>query len=70
MYDAGATSAFGKLPVEILEMISEENKGTMTRLEAEKYREELMAERTVFVKANDDQYFGQVCIRLHLVLIA
>lgn len=53
---AGATSALTKLPVEILTMISEENDGTMSRLEAEEYREELMDERTVFVEEND--FFG------------
>jgi len=67
MHSAGANSVFGKLPVEILTMISEEN-GTMTHLDAEKYREELMAERTVFVEDNDKAYFGMVCIHLDLVL--
>jgi hypothetical protein len=60
MHGAGPNSAFTRLPAELLTMISEENDGTMTRLEAEKYREELMAERTVFVEANTDAYFGMV----------
>jgi len=68
MQDAGATSTLGKLPVEILEIISEESCGTMTRPEAEKYREELMAERTVFVKTSDEQYFDVVCVYRYLVL--
>jgi len=58
MHSAGANSVFARLPVEILTMISEESDGTMTRLDAEKYREELMAERTVFVGENDEGYFG------------
>jgi len=58
MHGAGANSVLAKFPVEILTMISEENDGTMTRLEAERYREELMAERTVFVEANNEDYFG------------
>jgi len=35
------------LPVELFMMISEEVDETMTRLEAEKYRKELIAERTI-----------------------
>jgi len=67
MHSAGANSGFARLPVEILTMISEENE-TMTRSDAEKYREELMAERTVFIEYNDKEYFGTVRIRLRLVL--
>ncbi|KAF9779815.1 hypothetical protein BJ322DRAFT_1113121 [Thelephora terrestris] len=58
MHSADGNSALAKLPVEVITMISEETDGTMTRSEAEKYREELMAERTVFVKANNKDYFG------------
>lgn len=64
---AGANSPFARLPVEILTMISEENDGTMTCSEAEQYREELMAERTVFVGENDEAYFGMV--RMHICLV-
>jgi hypothetical protein len=64
---AGPNSAFARLPPELLTMISEANDGTMTRLEAEKYRGELMAERTVFIEANTDAYFGMVRPRLCLV---
>ena len=60
MREAGPNSVFAKLPVELLSMISKENDGTMTRLEAEKYREELMKERTVFVEVNTEAYFGMV----------
>jgi len=63
-----ANPMFAKLPVEILTMISEENDETMTRLEAEKYREELMAERAVFVEENDKGYFGVACMPIRLVL--
>ena len=41
-------------------MISEVNNSTMTRFNAEEFREKLMAERTVFVDENTDGYFGMV----------
>ena len=63
MHGAGQNSAFAKLPTELLTMISNENEGTMTRLEAEKYREELMSERSIFVEENDRAYFGMVRTR-------
>ena len=65
---ADATSALTKLPVEILTMISEENDGTISRSEAEEYREELMGERTVFVEENSD-FFGMVRTGTLLVLV-
>ena len=68
MQGAGPNSVFAKLPTELLTMISEENDETMTRLEAEKYREELMAERTVFVEINNDAYFGLVRTRFRRVV--
>ena len=67
LHGAGRDSAFAKLPLELLTMISNENEGAMTRLEAEKYREELMSERTVFVEANDKAYFGMVRTRLRSI---
>ena len=60
MHCAGQISAFGKLPVELLKMISNANEGAMTRLEAEEYRKELMSERVVSVEENDKAYFGAV----------
>ena len=59
-YCAGQISAFGKVPVELLKMISNANKGAMTRSEAEEYRKELMSERVVSVEENDRTYFGAV----------
>ena len=59
----GPTSAFGKLPVELLEMISNANEGPMTRLEAEEYRKELMSERVVFSEKNNKVYFEKVDYR-------
>jgi hypothetical protein len=53
------SSRLGKLPTELVDIISSGNDGTMLRAEAEAYRLELMAERTVFVKANDSNFFGQ-----------
>ena len=67
MHGAGPNSMLSRLPVELLPMIYEENGETMTRLEAEKYREQLMAERTVFVQANNEAYFGMVRTCLYLV---
>lgn len=49
----------GKLPTELIDIISGGNDGTMSRAEAEAYRLELMDERTVFVETSDDNYFGQ-----------
>ena len=70
MHSTDANSALAKLPVEVLTMISEENDGTMTRSEAEEYRKELMAERTVFVEENDKEYFGFVRTPIFPVLTA
>ena len=56
MYDADASFAFTRFPVEVLKMISEVNHGTMTRTEAEKFRRRLMVESTVFVDENADGY--------------
>ena len=67
MREAGPNSVFARLPVELLAMISKENDGAMTRSEAEKYRKALMAERTVFVEANNESYFGMVRTTLRLV---
>jgi len=53
------SSWLGKLPTELIDMISGGNGGTMSRAEAEEYRLELMDERTVFVEASDSNYFGQ-----------
>lgn len=65
MHDAGRNSAFAKLPIELLKMISNENNATMTHSEAEKYREGLMSERVVFVKDINSAYFGAVTHRQH-----
>jgi len=59
MLNADKPSWFGKLPAELIDMISGGNDGTMSRAEAEAYRLELMDERTVFVEASDSNYFGQ-----------
>jgi len=63
MNDAGRNSAFAKLPIELLKMISNENDGVMTRSEAEEYRKELMSERVMSVEENDRTYFGAVAPR-------
>ena len=66
MYHAGQNSAFTKLPVELLEMISSENEAAMTRSEAEKYREEMVSERVKAVDENDRAYFGRIPPRFPL----
>jgi len=69
MQGAGANSVFARLLVKILAMISEENDGTMTRSEAERDREELMAQRTVIVEANNGAFIEVVRTHLHLVSV-
>ena len=64
--DAGVNSAFRKLPVEILLVISE-NDGTITRSEAEEYRKDSVAERTVFVE-NTKDYSRMVRTYIRMVL--
>ena len=63
-------SLLDKLPTELIDMISGGNDGTMSRVEAEAYRLELMDERTVFVGESDSEYFGQLvnllCVLLFL----
>jgi len=63
LYHAGQDSPFSKLPIELLTMISGENEGPMTRLEAEKYRAELITERVIAEEENDKTYFGRVRLR-------
>ena len=69
MYHAGQDSVFGKLPIELLTLISSENEGAMTRLEAEKYRAELIAERIAAGDENGRTYFGRVRPRLGLGML-
>ena len=70
MQAAGPVSLFARLPAEILTMISEEIDETMSRLDAEKYREEMMAERARFDERISKEYFGVVCICIHSVSTA
>ena len=51
-------SWLGKLPVELIDVISGGNDGAMSREEAEAYRLEIMDERTTFTRASDSSYFG------------
>lgn len=60
MRDAGRDSLFAKLPAEILKMISEEIDGTMSRLDAEEFEEEMMAERAKFEERINGDYFEAV----------
>jgi hypothetical protein len=52
------SSRLGRLPTELIDIISDGNAGLMSRAEAEAYRLELMDERTVFVTESDSNYFG------------
>ena len=68
MRAVGANSPFARLPVEILKMISEWiDEPTMSRLDSEKYREEMMAERAEFSEQINENYFGAVRARIYLV---
>ena len=57
MRSAGLESAFATLPLELLTMISDETEGTMTRLEAVKYRDKLMSERIICAEENNGTCF-------------
>ena len=59
MLAVDSSSRLGRLPTELIDIISGGNDGTMSRAEAEAYRLELMDERTAFVEASDSNYFGQ-----------
>jgi len=52
-------SLLGNLPVELVDFTAGFVEGTMTRKEAERYRLELIKERTAFVDRHDSEYFGQ-----------
>ena len=53
------SSWLGKLPTELIDIISGGNDGAMSRAEAEGFRLDLMGERTVFVEESNSGYFGQ-----------
>ena len=57
--ESGQKKGFSKLPMEMLDMIVEQADWLMTRKEAEAYRLELMEERKVMVKKNDEQMFAE-----------
>ena len=68
MYHAGQNTPFAKLPFELLTMISGENEGTMSRLEAEKYREELMSERVLATEENNRDHFGRAPVPVPIIM--
>ena len=61
MQTAGQNSAIGKLPVELLSMVMDENEGAMSRSEAEEWRVGLIHERATMEWENVDDraYFGE-----------
>ena len=63
MGNVAQDSAFARLPIELLRMISHENGETMTHLEAKEYRKELMSERVISMKENDRTYFEAAAFR-------
>jgi hypothetical protein len=67
MRGAGKNSLFSRLPDEVLAMIAEEVDETIGRLDAEKYREELVAERTAFVEKVNRCNFEVVRALIRLV---
>jgi hypothetical protein len=58
--EQGPGSRLSTLPLEILDTIAGMVPGVMDRHEAESIKDELMAERSVFVKKVDGEYFGRV----------
>lgn len=66
MHDADANSALRSLLVEILTMISENNR-TVTHSEAEEYRVILMVERMASVDESIQGYFEMVLTSIHPV---
>ena len=67
MRGAGKNSLFSRLPDEILAMIAEEVDEKISRLDAEKYREKYVAERTAFVEKVNKCNFEVVRARTCLV---
>ena len=59
MLAVDSSSWLGRLPTELIDIVSGGNDGTMSRAEAKAYRLELMNERTVLVEASDSNYFGR-----------
>jgi len=53
------SSWLGRLPTELIDMISGRNDGTMSRAEAEAYKLELVDERAEFDEWSDSNYFAQ-----------
>jgi Protein of unknown function (DUF4246) len=60
--NVGPNSYLARLPLELLDIIASMVEGVITREEAEKYRLELMAERTVFVDDNTERLFEFVSL--------
>ena len=60
MYRGNLDTHFARLPVELLDLVVDECGEVMTRGEAETYREELMAERSVAVRNTNSSYFEVV----------
>jgi hypothetical protein len=58
--DQGRSEADVKIGYEVMEIIASLTPGVMTREEVERYREELMDERTGFTAAIGDQLFSWV----------
>lgn len=53
-------SLFRKLPRELLDMIVENVDGLVSRKEANKFREDLMRERGLFLNQHAAEFFGVV----------
>ena len=68
MYNAGQNSPFAKLPIELLTIISSENKEAMTRSEAEMYRKDLMSESIIAVEEHDRANFERIRHRRSIAL--
>lgn len=58
MQNAPEGGPFGKLPLELLQHITERTETLMTEQEAKQYRVELMNERKAFVAQHDEEIYG------------
>jgi hypothetical protein len=58
--DLKGNSRLSMLPAEVVEIIASLTPGVMTREEAERYREDLMDERSNFTEAIGENLFSQV----------
>ncbi|KAG8931055.1 hypothetical protein FRC02_003286 [Tulasnella sp. 418] len=57
LHEASSETRLPKLPAEMLDLIARNVDTSMSEKDAKRYRLELMDERTVFIKQNDEKFF-------------